>query len=166
MAGAQPEQQGPQISENPGFDRIQWRIERAAWVVMTLILVAALLGFLGGGGLLTRATEESGGLDIRYNRFTRFHGVDRIEVTIPGEAGEARLTINESFLQSMEVEGVQPEPDSVDAGRDAVTYVFRLGEGEDAAEVTFTFRPRRIGRHSADFQAGENTVSFAQFALP
>jgi hypothetical protein len=155
-----------EFASDPRFDRIQWRVERGAWVVMGLIVVAALLGFLGGGGPLTRATEQAGDAEIRYNRVTRWQGVDRIEITIPASEQEARLSFNESFLEDMEVEGVHPEPDSIEAGTDSVTYVFELGEGENAADVTFTLRPQRIGRHSADIQAGSESLSFSQYALP
>lgn len=167
MAGSKAGQQpGPQIAEDPKFDRIQWRVERVAWMLMGLVILLALLGFLGGGGPLTRATESAADAEVGYNRMIRFQGITQVELRLPGSGQEARVTFNETFLADMEVEGVHPEPESVEAGTDQVTYVFQLAEDEDSADVTFTLRPGRIGVHSADIETGSTTLSFWQFALP
>ena len=165
MTGSPPDS-GPQIAVDPRFDRIQWRIERVAWAVMALVILGALLGLLGGGGPLGDGTASSGAAEARYSRVTRFHADERLEVTVPALDGEARLAVSQSFLGGMEVEGVHPEPDSVEAGADAVIYVFQIAEGEDSAEVAFTLRPQRIGFHSADIVAGGEPISFRQFTLP
>ncbi|MEX0782508.1 MAG: hypothetical protein WD557_07650 [Dehalococcoidia bacterium] len=167
MAGSRAGQQpGLQIGVDPSFDRIQWRVERFAWILMALVILLALLGFFGGGGPLMRATERSGDSEVRYNRMIRFQGQTRLEITVPGSGGEARITFNQPFLADMQIEGIHPEPAAVRAGSESVTYVFELAEGEESADVSFSLRPEKIGVHSANIVTASGTLSVWQLALP
>jgi hypothetical protein len=156
----------PEVAADPRFDRVQWRIERIGWLLMGLLLIVALLGFLGGGGPLTGTTDSAGEARVHYYRVVRFQGQDRLQLALPAEEQQATVTFNQPFLDGMEVEDVEPQPDSVEAGKEGVTYVFNVAEGERAADVSFTLRPQHIGFHKARLETSAGVLSVRQFAVP
>ena len=58
------------------------------------------------------------------------------------------------------------QPESVEAGEEMVTYIFSAEEGASLVDVTFTFKPERLGMHRAGIQTGEGELSIRQFAFP
>ena len=61
-----------ELHQDPRFTRRIAAIQRAGWVVMGLVIAAALLGLFGAGPL-SRATAEAadGTLRLEYDRFGR-----------------------------------------------------------------------------------------------
>lgn len=155
-----------EVGADPRFDTLQWRFERVAWVLLLVVVVVALLGLLGGSGPFTRASREAGDAEVSYDRIVHYSGSTTLELTVPATEDGARVSFNRSFLEGMDVEKVQPEPQSVEAGDERTTYVFEVAAGQDAAELLFTLRPERIGRHRAHLEFDGGTLSFSQFALP
>ena len=50
--GAEGRARDDPFGEDLGFQVREWRLERIGWAVMVVIIVAALSGVLGGGGLV------------------------------------------------------------------------------------------------------------------
>jgi hypothetical protein len=49
-----------QIDEDLNFQRREWKIQRAGWVTMALVIIAALLGVFGAGPLSSATIETEG----------------------------------------------------------------------------------------------------------
>jgi len=61
-----------EIVQDMTFQRRAWVVQRIAWVVMLLIVVAAVLGLFATGPLSgTTAKTDDGVLTIEYGRFAR-----------------------------------------------------------------------------------------------
>ena len=60
------------LNQNLIFQKRFWRAQRIGWGVLTVALLAALLGVFGSGPLShTTVSDASGRLTITYERFAR-----------------------------------------------------------------------------------------------
>ena len=163
-----------EIDENLDFQRRVWAFQRVGWVVMALVVLAALLGLLGPGLLSTsaKAENEDANLSIReYERFLRFFKPTDLRLQLdPGAAtdGEARVWLDREYVEGFQVQKVTPEPESVEVGPDRLTYVFNVDEELDKpTAVTFNLQPQKFGRLQGQIGLeGEEPVSFGQFVYP
>ncbi len=60
-----------------------------------------------------------------------------------------------------------PQPDSVEAGSDRLTYVFQAGRPDEPISATFFIEPQRIGPNDARIGLDDGQpVSFSQLVYP
>lgn len=153
------------VSEEIRFEKKEWTAQRIGWIAMGVILVAALLGLLGGGPL-GRATagDERSGLWVQYDRFAR--NTARSELTIHVERGrEIRLWISNDYLRSMQVKEILPEPDEVRSLPDRMLFVFHAVQAP--AVILVSMETRRVGRVPAQIGLENGPrVQFRQFIYP
>ena len=160
-----------EISQDLNFQRRSWVVQRVAWVMLALLILAALLGLFGSGPLSrAMAGRQDGPLRAEYHRFWRFKSPMSLRLHIGPQAarsGQARVWLSRSYLEAMSVQHVTPQPQRVEVGPDRLTYVFTLSQPERPTAVTFNIEPEMPG--SVPGQAGlENgaVVSFRHFIYP
>ncbi|WP_318932674.1 hypothetical protein [Sinorhizobium medicae] len=107
---------GLQIEEHRTFQESFWRAERVSWVIFGLMLIAALLGITGSGGLLERQiiTVADGSVDVP--RFSRWEASDVLQATLAGGGAERRLTLSPEFFRTFQVEDIDPPPIAAEGG--------------------------------------------------
>ena len=162
---------GPLIENDLAFQSRMWTVQRCGWIVMAVLIVGALLGLLGPGPLSTvTVATASGKLQLMHDRFVRRHASTNLYVTLStlGDAsGEARLRLNRSYLDRMEVQRVTPTPIEVAASSAGLTYTFRVEGQTQAVMVTFTLQPTEFGSLTGSLSNGrDEVVSVRQFAYP
>jgi hypothetical protein len=161
---------GLQIDEHAAWDRADWLIQRVGWAVLAVIVALGLLG-LFGNGLLTEATvgSQSEGLWMEYPRVVRLGAPVTIDVHVDGrfvEGGEVTISLSEGYLDSVRLEGISPEPDSVTTRQDVIEYMFRV-EGGGGVAVAFYVKAQELGSMSGTVAvAGGGSERFRQFVLP
>ncbi|MGH9943441.1 MAG: hypothetical protein ACRD9R_13925 [Pyrinomonadaceae bacterium] len=160
-----------EIGEDMRTQRRQWAIERIGWVLMLLVALAALAGLLGPGPLSgTSAATPDSLLQVEYNRFERRQSPVMLRVRLgPGAArgGQLRLSLNRDYVEGIQIERIEPEPDTVEAHADRYVYVFNAPDISGATSVTFRFEPNRYGRAPVRLWIeGGPQLSFRQFFYP
>jgi len=126
---------------------------------------------LFGTGPLSSATagEEETPLFVEeYERFARLMLPTTLRVRLdPMGQGQVRLWLDRGYLESVRPQTVTPEPDSVEAGPDGFTYVFKVNDPNRPTAVTFDLQPETIGRLEGrvGLEGGER-VEFEQFVYP
>jgi hypothetical protein len=159
------------IDQDLAFQKRAWVAQRIAWVLMALVLLAALLGLLGGGPL-SKATSggEGGPLQVEYLRLARHRAPATLQIRLaPGTApqSEARVWLDQTYLEGITIETVFPEPQSVEAGPERVTYVFKLEQPGQPATITFSLLHETSGLQQARVGlADREPVTFRQFIYP
>jgi hypothetical protein len=158
-----------EVSEDLRFQHRTWRVQRVGWVVLALIVLAALAGLSGPGPLSNReATTDD--LKVEYERFVRHGAQTELQVSIDASAlrsGQASISISRDYLDSFNLQHVTPSPVRVQAGEDALKYVFASETANGSIEATFELQPDEIGGHSVSIALdGGPPVSIKQFTYP
>lgn len=139
---------GLEIEQDLEFQRRSWTFQRGGWVVMILVLVAALAGLLGAGPLSSSTVTVPGALRVDYQRFSRYQTSETLVVHIDPAAvrGSAvRIGLDRDFLGVSKVETVTPPPVSVRADGRELTYEFAVARPDQPLMLTFVVQPERLG---------------------
>ena len=159
-----------EVSEDLAFQRRSWFVQRAGWIAMAAVVMAALLGGFGPG-LLNRAETSTvaDSLRVSYARAWRVTSPMELRVQLrptPG-ADQAGVWLEQSYLERVLVNRVMPEPAQVRASESRVTYLFDLEPNAGGLTVIFYVEPQRFGliRGRAGTMGGMS-ATFAHFVFP
>lgn len=119
-----------------------WRFQRFAWIVMAMIIVAALAGLTGKGGQLSRATAAGPQGQVDYPRISRWEMTDEMTVSLPsGSADEATIEIDDAFSKVFQIESTQPAPKESYVTGTGERLVFNLAEPGAGRTISVFIRP-------------------------
>ena len=167
-----------EVGQDLAFERLSWAVQRAAWVIAVLVLVAALAGVFGHGPLSNAAaTSADGSLRVEYQRVLRNQAPSELRVRVtPGAEGRAVVWLAQDYLRKVRLRQVTPEPERAEVRSDRTVYTFHAaaGAGGGEVEVVFHFDVQAMGRQrlemgrgdGGDGRAAPGAVSAPQFILP
>ena len=90
--------------------RLGWIFERTGWVLMAVIIGAALLGFFGGGALGAVHAAAGDALAVRYPRFARANAPLELVIEWAPQQVEATIWISRPYIDQFADEEVLPAP--------------------------------------------------------
>lgn len=151
--------QGEVRDEVSRLQQAMWVTQRVGWALMGAVVVAALTGALGGGGLGFATARTAGQeLALRYPRIARLHREDPIEFR--GTAGRDTLLaieLSHDFADGWIVERTDPPPLATVSTQEGDRLVFRVEPGSPV-KVELGVRARRAG--SVSFRARMGRTSW------
>ena len=160
-----------EIEEDLPFQRGQWRVQRIGWVLMALVLFAALAGLFGPGPLSsTTAADASGALEVKYNRFERNSRHTELRVKVAGDRvrdGQVQLWMDAAYAHELRMLSISPEPLRVEVQGDRQVYTFAAAGGPSPVQVTLHYEHQEFGK--ADGRVGlvnGPEVPVGQFVYP
>jgi len=160
-----------EVDDDDRFQRREWRIQRVSWLVLGLVLLAALLGAFGGGPL-AHATAGASGIPavLDYDRFLRFASPTELRLILDPSAirpdGVAHVWLPHRYLDRVDVRRVTPEPQRVTGGASGVMYEFLLTPGQ-AGVISMVVQPERAGMLAGQIVlADRRGLTFRQFVYP
>jgi hypothetical protein len=160
-----------EIDQDIAFQERSWRVQRAAWSAMVLIIAAALLGAFGHGPLSSARAGDENLLRIEYERFVRLESPEKITFTVGRSASRpdstVELWVDRQWLSEHEVRSIVPDPYETRLTTDRVVYQFRVDSAAFPSRIEFNLDTRGVGalRGSAGI-SGSAPVKFSQFAYP
>lgn len=160
-----------EINQDLKFEKRSWKAERIAWAIGLLILLAALLGFLGPGplGKATAASSDKS-ISLDYYRMERYSAPVELRVDVDGKLakdGELRLWIHRRFVESIEIKHIDPKPDSVEISGERFVYVFKAADAPAILKIFFHIEPNKFGKTQAQLGVVNGPeLQFSQFYLP
>lgn len=142
-----------EIGQDLDFQRRQWVMQRVGWVAMGMVILAALVGFMGAGPLSKASVGgPDAGLRLMYLRFDHLHAPTEVRMEISGDAireGVVRVWVDQAFLDRIQLEQVIPEPEEVLAKPDRTVYVFQAeSDPSQPIQVMFQFQQDAFGVHT------------------
>jgi hypothetical protein len=159
-----------EIDQDLDFTRKEVTFQRVGWVVLGLVLIAAVLGLFGKGIFsTTEVGDRAGPLCVEYERALRFDALHRLSIQIGPAAvsdGKTRLWINEDYLSGVQIKHIHPPPDAVELNAGGKTFVFGAPDVSRPLAVIFHIVPERMGRLSGRVQAAGREHTFTQFVFP
>jgi hypothetical protein len=135
---------GLQLADHRSYQERLWAVERWAWGAFLAIVLAAVLGFTGAGGVLSHRLSDVEGGQVDHPRFARWQANDDIVVHFPKGPLARSLSLAPSFAEAFQVEDIHPRPLRVETGPEGETLHFRMTEG-GPARVILHVRPLRPG---------------------
>ena len=134
---------------------------------MFLIIVAALLGFTGRGGLagINKMTAEtpSQSMKIEYNRFLRNQVSDEMKISV--QSSNPTILFSKDFQENVRVEQIVPEPESVETSAAGISYTFKAKGPE--SRIVFYIKPANVGPLNTTVHGPSNAiVALSQFVYP
>jgi hypothetical protein len=163
-----------EIEQDLTFQRRIWRVQRIGWLLIALILVAALLGLFGSGPL-SRAVVSTpdGAVQLDYPRFTRYLAPAQLRLTVqPAPNGEDTVTIwfNRQYLHELQIEQITPAPQTAVAeriaGEEGIRYHFSAA-AQSSLVVEFYLETEGIGLVRGQLTVGNQPpLEFWHFIYP
>jgi hypothetical protein len=157
-----------QVHEDLQFERGQWRVQRASWLAIAVILLLALLGVFGGGPVSHARIARNDGV-LNYDRFVHANSPTTVRAVVAPSDGTARVAFDRAYLEAMPVDHVRPNPIRVQVSEDSLVYYFEA-PAPRSVEVAFDLRPQEAGRHEGTVRLGTAPgappIRYWQFVYP
>jgi hypothetical protein len=157
----------PPFPEDMAQQCREWRTERIGWVIMALLVLAALLGLFARGPLSESTIASSdGALRVDYERFGHKTARTQFVITLARAPQDTRIRLSPSFLQTYDIEVLYPVPLRSASGAAGLELVFAPSATGDLT-VHVAGRPNRFGMASLWVEASnQNRASFTQLIYP
>lgn len=157
------------VGEDLAFQERWWTFERVAWSFFVVLLLADVLGLLGGGWLAKAKMQVPGsGMLMKYEKVERSLTPSRVTLQFGPDAirnGQVKVFVRGNLLKDLGASRILPQPEQSAVGNDGVTYTFPARGGE--SEAAFELQPSGPGVHWIYMQVqGKVPVSARVIVLP
>lgn len=156
-----------EIDEDLAFQRMEWFAQRIGITLLSLFVVAALLGVTGSGGVLNHATAgaRDGAVYVEYDRVVRRGATTRMTLHFHQDPpGFIQFWVSAPYLADVSVESVAPLPQTVTVEESRHVYTIRAASPDVA--ITLELEHKTWGRLEGEVGlVGGPSARFDQIAL-
>lgn len=156
---------GLQLDEPRARQQRYWRIQRIAWWCFGGMMVLAVLGLTGGGGVFSKQTVSFAGARAEVPRVSRWEGADDMTIAFGTPAPSHEVRISQPFFDRFQVERIQPEPERNRLAEGAQSMTFPTG-GPAPHEVKIGLRAMHFGWTSFEMTVNGETRRISLLVLP
>jgi hypothetical protein len=146
--------------------RREWKVERAGWLVMGMLLAAGLAGLFGGGPL-AHASVSSGPATLEFDRLVRHSVLTRLRLTVGTDQvsnGRVLVSLDWKYLDAVNLRDVTPEPVATLSSPERVAWEFDADPAGNT--IVFEVEPRQSGTQEGHVKVGGTELTFTQFVYP
>jgi len=156
-----------ELDDDLAFQRKEWFGQRIGIAVLSLFVIAALLGLTGSGGVLSHATagERDGAVYVEYDRVVRRGAKATMTLHFHSEPpGFIQFWISAPYLADVQIDSVSPVPQTVTVEESRLVYTIRAASPDVA--VTLEVEHKRWGRHEGEVGiVGGPSARFRQISV-
>jgi hypothetical protein len=151
-----------EVNADVNFQSRVWSIQRIGWCIIAAMIIAAMLGVFGGGPV-SRASTESAGLRLDYERFVRLQQPMTLRFALAQDE-PAEIALTRRYFESFRIEQITPQPSEVASSGPWLVYRFA---GAGPIVVTFDLVAEQFGNVAGSARgSGGGTLEFRQFIYP
>ncbi|MDT9598706.1 hypothetical protein [Sphingosinicella rhizophila] len=158
-----------ELNSDRSFQSKLWRTQRLGWLLMIIVIVAALVGLTGKGGPLASNTLSGTGGTFTYPRVARWQSADELRLKVAGSTGgTATIELGTGLIDALAIERINPEPIRSVATAEGQRLEFEVGPGPEPKEIIISIRPSRPGwvRHALVRPGSGSPVYVSFLVLP
>ncbi|HWV24131.1 MAG TPA: hypothetical protein VNZ58_08070 [Thermomicrobiales bacterium] len=159
-----------ELDQDLDVQRWSWRVERAGWVIIALVLILAMLGVFSTGPLSSATAGSVEGVEIDYQRFLRNNGEASLDILIAPEQivdGEIRLWVSGDYLEKTSQLVIEPQPKETVIDGDRQVFTFPAEASSEPVRIAMSYEPETIGRLPVRIGIVDGpSVDFTQFCYP
>lgn len=153
------------VEDHGAFQRKFWAVQRVAWAVFALILLACLLGLLGRSGMFAMKTFKSSGGTIEMPAISCWNAPDEIWVSLPASDRDQTVFVDPRFLEAFSIDGVDPPQKGTIHKDGRIGYVF----GSDptaSARIVFRLQTEQPGLRTFLLGIEDDVAEHSTLILP
>lgn len=143
-------------------------VEKIAFALLVLFVLAALAGLFGDGPLSqATATSNDGQMRAEYQRFCRRAAQQSLDITLPTQAGvdEVELRVSAEYLRRVQITEIFPQPLQSAHHQSGILRFATDGSGEPM-HVRVHLEAQHAGSQAARLSAGRQVVHIKQLVYP
>jgi hypothetical protein len=168
MAELTAEGSGIEVETHSRFHRY-WRVGQKLVIgILTLAMIAGLLGFMGAGPL-SRAHQLSkiGSIDVSHDRFSRVQGAGKIVIEHRRSSlrGPMAVHLDQRLVDALGVTDMTPIPSRSEADAQGITYFFDT-QARAGAKVTLHTKPTVPGIIRGRLAVAGEAYPITEFVWP
>lgn len=162
---------GLQVAEDLPLQTKIWKMERIAWVVFSLLLLAGMLGVFGRG-ILSKTTHSSPDqvLRIEYERFGRYQAPMDLKIHVGAQAVQGqflRLWFDSKYFEAVELSQISPAPHSTEVAQGKHIHQFKVAAPGQPVSINFEVKGNTYGQTHLRFGLENGPeLSLTQFFYP
>jgi hypothetical protein len=138
-----------EIDEDLVFHQRFWKVQRLGWVLWALILVAAVIGFLGPGAKGQQKLQSSASnLSLTFEKSVHYQAPAELKIQVKQKtkSSSTRLAINRDYIDSVEITRIDPEPNLITDGDGVILYTFNRSNSLEPMTVNLAYKTKTFGR--------------------
>jgi hypothetical protein len=114
-----------EIEEDLKHQELAWKVKKTSYITIFALILAALLGLFGGGGLSNSEKGDKNKTWISFEKFLHAGRPAEMEINFTREINSPlSVFINNSFLKKIQIERIIPNPIEEKATADYTEFIF------------------------------------------
>jgi len=125
-----------EIGYDPAYEEREWKVNRAAWILMFLFSVASSAGLFGDGPVSGKQTGTPGApLRVKYEKFVRKDALTELKVHVQTAPSELfTLGFDREYLEQFRIHRITPQPVEESIVKNRSIFAFK-GSGDISLEI-------------------------------
>ena len=158
-----------EIAQDLKFQHAEWRFQRVGWLIMLVVVIAALAGAFGRGPLAhATARAGDGSFELDYDRIARHFSNNtfqfKLRADTPANLDTIGIWFESEYLEGLDLQQITPTPIRMASGQGRTTFYFEAGPG---ARIEFNYQPDAFGRRRSGVGIEQGASTYIrQFILP
>ena len=159
----------PGVKQSHAALQFEYNAHRFGFVLLLLIIAAALLG-LFSGGYFSEATKSNAAntVQVEYQRFGRLLSPVELKITLPGQDNAPlMLRIGGEYMARTQTDNIWPQPDEMHSEGGELVLVYQAAKPRKDFTVWLYSTPEQPGKTVTTVTVNNQPgLSFWQFIYP
>lgn len=159
----------PGVKQSHAALQFEYDVHRFGFVLLLLIIAAALLGLFSGGYFSEATkTDAAKSVQVEYQRFGRLQSPLELKITLPGQSNApVTVRIGGEYMARTQTDNIWPQPDEMHSEGGELVLVYQEAKPRQDFTVWLYSTPDQPGKTVTTVTLNNQPgLSFWQFIYP